>query len=130
MLIPSEVIERVKKIGFAQGQPKLLTFQDRHGYENSDPDTYFQPLDHKIEGVVDDEHTEDNNADDHEDKNENPADQGEEDPGEEVNEVDDPPEIENEEPTLLDEAEVEGQHKPYLRRQKNRNFVQDELQHQ
>ena len=30
--MPSEVIERVNKIGFAQGQPKLLTFQDRHGY--------------------------------------------------------------------------------------------------
>ena len=47
-----EVIERVKKIGVAQGQPKLLTFQDRHGYANNDPDPYFQPLDHEIEGVV------------------------------------------------------------------------------
>ena len=53
--IPIEVIERVKKIGVAQVQPKLITFQDRHGHEKSDPDPYFQPLDHDIEGVVDDE---------------------------------------------------------------------------
>ena len=60
--MPSEVIERVNKIGFAQVQPKLLIFQDRHGHENSDPDSYFQPIDHEIEGVVDDEHIEDNYA--------------------------------------------------------------------
>ena len=46
-------------------QPKLLTFQDRHGYANRYPDPYFQPLDHEIEGVVDDEHIEDNNDDNH-----------------------------------------------------------------
>ena len=28
--MPLEVIERVKKIGVARGQPKLLTFQDCH----------------------------------------------------------------------------------------------------
>ena len=76
--MPSEVIERINKIGLAQGQPKLITFQDRRGHEKSDPDPYFQPLDHEIEGVVDDEHIEDNNADDHEDRNSNLADQGEE----------------------------------------------------
>ena len=76
--MPSEVIERINKIGLAQGQPKLLTFQDRHGHKKSDPDPYFQPLDHKIEGVVDDEHIEDNNAEDHEDRNSNLTDQGEE----------------------------------------------------
>ena len=54
LTMPSEVIERLNKIGVAQGQPKLLTFQDRHGYGKSDPEPYFQPLDHKIEGVVDD----------------------------------------------------------------------------
>ena len=48
------VIERVNKIGVAQGKPKLVIVQDRHGYENSDPDPYFQPLDHEIEGVVGD----------------------------------------------------------------------------
>ena len=42
--MPSEVIERVNKIGSAEGQPKLLTFQDRHGYEKSDPDPYFSHL--------------------------------------------------------------------------------------
>ena len=42
--MPIEVIERVNKIGVAHGQPKLLTFQDRHGYENSNLDPYFQPL--------------------------------------------------------------------------------------
>ena len=67
--MPLEVIERVNKIDVAQGQPKLLTFQDRHGYENSNPDPYFQPLDHEIEVVVDDEHIEDNIADDHEHTN-------------------------------------------------------------
>ena len=54
--------------------------------------------------MVDDEHIRDNIADDHEDTNDNPTDQGEEDQGEEVN---DPPENENEVPTLADEAEVE-----------------------
>ena len=73
--MPSEVIERINKIGLAQGQPKLLTFQYRHGHKKSDPDPYFQPLDHKIEGVVDDEHIEDNNAEYHEDRNANLADQ-------------------------------------------------------
>ena len=87
---PSEVIKRINKISFAQGQPKLLTFQDRHGHEKSDTDPYFQPLDHKIEGVVDDEHIEDNNTDDHEYINANLADQGEEEQDEAVNEVDDP----------------------------------------
>ena len=58
--------------------------------------------------MVDDEHIEDNNADDHEDRNANPVDQGEEDQDDAVNEVDEPPENENEVPTLADEAEVEG----------------------
>ena len=40
------------KIYSAQGQPKLLTFQDHHGHEKSDLDPYFQPLDHEIKGVV------------------------------------------------------------------------------
>ena len=64
-----EVIERVNIIGVAQGQPKLLTFKDCHGYENNDPDPYFQPLEHEIKGVVDDEHKEENVADDQEDTN-------------------------------------------------------------
>ena len=106
--MPFEVIERVNQIDSAQGEPELLTFQDRHGHEKSAPDPYFRPLDHEIEGVVDDDHTKDNNADDHKDRNANPADQGEEDQGEALNEVDDPPENQNEVPTLADEAEVEG----------------------
>ena len=85
----------------------ILTFQDRYGYENSDPDQYFQQLDHEIEGVVGDEPIEENVADDHKDTNNNPADQGEEDQVEEVNEVDDPPENENGVPTLADESEIE-----------------------
>ena len=72
----TEVIERVNEIGTVQGQPKLPTFQDRHGHENSNPDPYFQPLDHEIEGVVDDEPIEENVEDNHEDTNDNPADQG------------------------------------------------------
>ena len=106
--MPSKVIERINKIGSAQGQPKLLTFQDRHGHEKSDPDPYFQPLDRKIEGVVDDEQIEDNNTEDHEDRNSNIADQGEKEQDAAINEVDDPPENENELPILADEAEVEG----------------------
>ena len=133
--MPIEVIERVNKIGVAQGQPKLLTFQDRHGYENSDPDPYFQPLDHEIEGVVDDEPIKENVADDHEDINNNPADQGEEDQGEEVNEVDDPPKIKMKyrlQPMKQRPKNclMNWQHKPYLRRQKNQNFVQDKSQYQ
>ena len=93
--MPSEVIERVNKIGSAEGQPKLITFQDRHGHKKSDPDPYFQPLDHKIEGVVDDEHIEDNKDEDHKDRNDNLIDQGEEQQDPEINEVDDPPENEN-----------------------------------
>ena len=88
--MPIEVIERVNKIGTAQGQPKLLTFQDRHGHENRNSDPYFQPLDHEIEGVVDDEPIEENFKDNHEDTNNDPADEGEE-----VNEAYDPPENEN-----------------------------------
>ena len=42
--MPSKVIERINKIGLAQGQPKLLTFQDCLGHEKSDPDPNFQPL--------------------------------------------------------------------------------------
>ena len=106
--MPSEVIERINRIGSAQGEPKLLTVQDRHGHEKSDPDPYFQPLDHEIEGVVDDEHIEYNNAKDHKDRNPNLSDQGEEEQDAAINEVDDPPENENEVPTLADEAEVEG----------------------
>ena len=44
--------------------------------------------------MVDDKHTEENNADDHEDRNANLADQGEEEQDPEINEVDDPPENE------------------------------------
>ena len=46
--MPSEVIEKMKKIGLAYGQPKLLTFQDRQGHGKIDPYPYFKPLDHKI----------------------------------------------------------------------------------
>ena len=83
--MPIEVIERVNKIGTAQGQPKLLTIQDRRGHDNSEPEPYFQPLDHEIEGVVDedDEPIEENVEDNHEDMDYDSADQGEE-----VNEAD------------------------------------------
>ena len=102
--MPYEVIERVNKIGSAEGQPKLLTFQDRHRHEKSDPDPYFQPLDPEIEGVVGDEHIKYNNAEDHEERNANLADQGEEEQDAAINEVDEPPENENEVPKLADEA--------------------------
>ena len=106
--MPLEVIERVNKIGSAQGQPKLPTFQYRHGHEKRDLNPYLQPLDNEIEGVVDDEHIEDHNAEDHKDRNANLADQVEEEQDAAINEVDDPPENEHEVPTLPDEAEVEG----------------------
>ena len=89
--MPSEVIKRVNQIGLAQGQPELLTFQDCHGHEKSAPDPYFQPLYHEIKGVVDDEHIEENNDEDHEDRNANIADQCEEEQDPAINEVDDPP---------------------------------------
>ena len=107
-MCPIAVIKRVNEIGTAQVHPKLLTFQDRHGYDNNYPDPYFQPIDHEIKGVVDDEPIEENVEDDHEDTNNDPANQGEE-----FNKADDPPENENEVqnenevPTLSDEAEIE-----------------------
>ena len=58
--------------------------------------------------MVDDEHIEDNKAEDNEDRNVNLSDQGEEEQDAAINEVDDPPENENEVPTLAGEAEVEG----------------------
>ena len=76
--------------------------------KKSDPDPYFQPLDHEIEKVVDYEHIKDNNAEDHKDRNANLTDQREEEQYAAINEVDDPPENENEVPTLADGAEVEG----------------------
>ena len=39
--MPIEVIKRVNGIGTAKVQPTLLTFQDRHGHNNNDPDPYF-----------------------------------------------------------------------------------------
>ena len=96
-----EVIERVNKIGTAQGQTTQLTFQDRHGYDNNDPDPYFQLIDHKIEGVIDDEPIEGNVEDDHEDMNIDPADQDQE-----VNEAYEA-ENEKEVPILADEADIE-----------------------
>ena len=133
--MPSEVIERINKIGSAQGQPKLLTFQDRHGHEKSDPDPYFQPLDHEIEGVVDDEHIEDNNAEDHEDINANLADQGEEEQDAAINEVDDPQkmEIKYQHSQMNQKSKdclMHWQHKPYLIHQKNQHVAQDKLPHQ
>ena len=89
--MPSKVIERINKIGSSQSQPKLLTFQNRHGHGKTNPDPYFQPHGHEIEGVVDDEHIEDNNSEDHEYTNANLADQGEEEQDAAINEVDDPP---------------------------------------
>ena len=75
--MPIKVIKRVDEIGTAQGQPTILTFQDRHGHDNNDPDPYFQPIDRSIEGVIDDEPIEENVEDDHEDINIDPADQDE-----------------------------------------------------
>ena len=98
--MPIEVIKRVNEIGTAQGHPTLLTFQYCHGYDNNDPDPYFQQIDHEIEGVVDDEPIEENVDDYHKDTNNDPDNQGEE-----VNEANDPPENENE---VQNEIEVQN----------------------
>ena len=101
--MPIEVIKRVNEIGTSQGQTTLLTFQNRHGHENNNPDPYFQPINRKIEGVIDDEPTVENFEDDHEDINNDPADQGEE-----VNKAsEEKNENENEVPTQADGAEIE-----------------------
>ena len=101
--MPIEVIIGVNEIGTEKGQPTLLTFQDRHGHNNNNPDPYFKPIYREIEGVIDDEPTEENFEDDHEDMNNDPADQGEE-----VNEANENEnENENEVPTLADGAEIE-----------------------
>ena len=39
--MPFEVIKRVNQIGLAQGQPKLLTFQYRHGHEKKRSGSIF-----------------------------------------------------------------------------------------
>ena len=98
-----EVIKRVNEIGTVQVQPTLLTFQDRHGHDNNDPDPYFQQINQEIEGVIDDEPTKEIFEDDHEDMNNDPVDQGEE--VNEANEAEN--ENENELRTLAHGAEIE-----------------------
>ena len=100
--MPIEVIKRVNEIGTAQGQPTLLTFQDRHVHDNNDPDPYFHPIDCKIEGVIDDEPSKENVEYDHKEINNDPANQGEE--VNEANEAEN--ENKNEVPTLADGAEI------------------------
>ena len=50
--MPHDVIARVNDIGQSQGQPSLLTFQDRHGNSMGEDDPDFSPPD-EITGVPD-----------------------------------------------------------------------------
>ena len=59
--MPTDAIERVNQLGKEQNQPTLLTFQDRHGHSTMYPDTYFQPVDIDIEGVIPDPDEQDPN---------------------------------------------------------------------
>ena len=52
--MPQDVIARVNDIGQSQGQPSLLTFQDRHGNSIGEDDPDFSPPD-EITGVPDTE---------------------------------------------------------------------------
>ena len=52
--MPHDVIARVNKIGHSQGQPSLLTFQDRHGNPIGEDDPDFSTPD-EITGVPDTE---------------------------------------------------------------------------
>ena len=52
--MPHDVITRVNDIGQSQGQPSLLTFQDRHGNSIGEDDPDFSPPD-EITGVPDTE---------------------------------------------------------------------------
>ena len=52
--MPHDVIAHVNQIGQSQGQPSLLTFQDRHGNPIGEDDPDFSTPD-KITGVPDTE---------------------------------------------------------------------------
>ena len=52
--MPHDVIARVNQIGHSQGQPSILTFQDRHGNPIGEDDPDFSTPD-KIKGVPDTE---------------------------------------------------------------------------
>ena len=52
--MPMEVIACVDRIGKAQGQPSLITFQDRHGKSVGDTNPAFSGVLPQLEGVVHD----------------------------------------------------------------------------
>ena len=62
--MPMEVIARVYRIGKAQGQPYLLTSQDRHGQYVGDTDPAFAGVIPHIEGLVHDNDDDDIGPDD------------------------------------------------------------------
>ena len=52
--MPMYIIARVDRIGKAQGQISLITFQDRHGKSVGDTDPAFAGVLPQLEGVVHD----------------------------------------------------------------------------
>ena len=63
--MPMEVISRVDRIGKAQGQPSLITFQDRHGQSFGDTDPTFAGVLPQLEGVVHENDDDDIGPDDY-----------------------------------------------------------------
>ena len=59
-----EMIARVDRIGRAQGQPSLITFQDRHGNFVRDTDPAFTGVLPQLERVVHDNDDDDIGPDD------------------------------------------------------------------
>ena len=59
-----ELIARVNRIGKAQGQPSLITFQDRHRHSLGDTDPAFSGVLPHLAGVVHDNDDDDIGPDD------------------------------------------------------------------
>ena len=62
--MPMEVIARANRIGQAQGQPSLITFQDRHGHSIGYTNTAFAGVLPQIAGLVHDNNDDDIGPDD------------------------------------------------------------------
>ena len=62
--MPMEVIDQVNRICQAQGQPSLITFQDRHGHYVGDTDPAFAGVLPQLAGVFHDNNDDDIGPDD------------------------------------------------------------------
>ena len=99
--MPMEVISRVNRIGQAQGQPSLITFQDRHGNSVGDTDPGFSGVLPQLAGVVHD-NDDDGIGPDDDNIGTNPPDNIGIDPPDPTSiEQEDPRELEDEQPLAV-----------------------------